>query len=707
MPQKPFTVASYAAGAGLAAVALVYVFAPNYLIDESDSRKKGAIGLVNVGNDCFINSNLQALAGLSELRIFLIRETYRRTVDDHAVYENLLIQPPGTKITSSDSPSPSDSRLGPKDPIPEWKLRGLQKGMVSAGLKTILDKLNERPLSRKTLSPRDFVRVLEESFGLTINRQQQDAQEFLQLIFERLKEEYAAGQRVHRELLKRAIAEIDESEKRDKPEVTQEENVDVDPSDEGGAENSRVNEKPDQFELNREPGQACTGSLQNDPFADEPGFPMDGERESRLICQTCGYSTTPRREPFFMLTLSVPQTSSTTLDNCFNRSFAPEYISDFKCEKCRLLHATDLLKQHISHPATKPDDRERAQSDLAQLEAAIATDPEHPPTSVTLPDISQAPLRTITRSTRISKYPKVLVVHLSRSIYDRVSQKNLAKVSFPENLALGGVLEPKKYRLISVITHRGGHTSGHYEAFRRQVVAAPYSNPNRGKSDSVFNLTPAAATPTAATSAVNTPAVTTPSTPAVTTPSTPIVASKDSTHDSVPPLNPLATEASSCLSQQQQDSAPSTPTIYQSQTQTETESQTESPSHSQSSSPLPWKRSKIKTVSPSGSDSASIRSVAKSVLSRKSSRLSAKLRPKTADEKSADGKPVDAKTIAEAKSAEDERPGLRLKTTKANKRPKISDKWWRISDEKCRQAKTSDVLGMNREVYMLFYELTQ
>lgn len=40
------------------------------------------------------------------------------------------------------------------------------------------------------------------------------------------------------------------------------------------------------------------------------------------------------------------------------------------------------------------------------------------------------------------------------------------------------------------------------------------------------------------------------------------------------------------------------------------------------------------------------------------------------------------------------------------KRKKAShNRWWRISDEKIKEAKTSDVLGMQKEVYMLFYEL--
>jgi ubiquitin carboxyl-terminal hydrolase 16 len=40
-----------------------------------------------------------------------------------------------------------------------------------------------------------------------------------------------------------------------------------------------------------------------------------------------------------------------------------------------------------------------------------------------------------------------------------------------------------------------------------------------------------------------------------------------------------------------------------------------------------------------------------------------------------------------------------------NRRRKPNDRWWRISDDKVKEAKTSEVLGMQREVYMLFYEL--
>jgi ubiquitin carboxyl-terminal hydrolase 16 len=39
------------------------------------------------------------------------------------------------------------------------------------------------------------------------------------------------------------------------------------------------------------------------------------------------------------------------------------------------------------------------------------------------------------------------------------------------------------------------------------------------------------------------------------------------------------------------------------------------------------------------------------------------------------------------------------------KSKKASNRWWGISDDKVKESKTSDVLGRQKEVYLLFYEL--
>jgi ubiquitin carboxyl-terminal hydrolase 16 len=44
------------------------------------------------------------------------------------------------------------------------------------------------------------------------------------------------------------------------------------------------------------------------------------------------------------------------------------------------------------------------------------------------------------------------------------------------------------------------------------------------------------------------------------------------------------------------------------------------------------------------------------------------------------------------------------KATRKLKKKRANDRWWRISDDKIKEARTSDVLGMQKEVYVLFYQ---
>ncbi|CAK7198390.1 hypothetical protein SEUCBS139899_001051 [Sporothrix eucalyptigena] len=730
MPDKALSVATYAAGASLATIALVYVFAPTYFIDNTPSssgnplsalsgRKTGVVGLANAANDCFINSVLQALAGLGDLRIYLIRETHRRKIDDAGVYKNAV--PPDAEDSGSEGG-------GSRRPLPVWKVEGLQAGLVSKGLKDMIDQLNERPIYKKVITAGPFVRVLEIAFQQRISRQQQDAQEFLQVVAERLCDEYHAGRRARRYARRRAEAEMSVGAP---PPVTDANgNVTAPPS--VVLNSQAVNEKlasiaasngdpvQDKPLPNPENGQASAPAVfvpQND---EEEGFPMEGKIESQIECLTCGFKPRPSEQTFCTLTLNVPQASSTSLSACFDSMLKTEYIDEFKCEKCRLVHAVQIFEAEAAKSKSETF-RKEAQHSIARLQQAIDTDPERPPPDIVLPDARYAPKRRIARHFRLVSFPKVLAIHLSRSIYDasNQSQKNSAKVSFPERLPLGSILHQRKYKLISVVMHKGSHHSGHYESFRRQTIAPPYSNPNTFQPSQVYSpsSTPVATTPKIGSNSPSSGSrLVNGGSPVSSTAELPPAATTDANGNALSPSP--SSESGNLL--------PPKSAVGRSSQSSSLRGRSGSSSAlppAPTSAPRDEEGSRSGSNADAAAETASLRSITRSTLSRitSSSRSGSRagsrsgsrngsltgrlsLRPGSSKDDShatsngaaaTDKGKVPSAAVTPAAAPVQPRP----------RKKKTPDRWWRISDEKVREASTKEVLGMQREVYLLFYEL--
>ncbi|KAL1838398.1 hypothetical protein VTJ49DRAFT_2710 [Mycothermus thermophilus] len=638
MPDKTLRVVTYAAGASLAAVALIYVFGPTYFLDSNAStssssafsgRRKGGVGvgLSNPANDCFINSVLQALAGLGDLRLYLIRELHRRDLDGESVYA----QPVPVGALSEDSHA--EARLG-RD-VPYWKLEGLQRGIVTRSLKEMLDALNERPLYKKTISAAPFVRTLEAAFRQRFNRQQQDAQEFLQVVAERLCDEYHAGRRA-RLFARHKILATDAQAAAAAPATLEESSME--PAGNGSVKDA-----------GREAEQPTAG--------DDERFPLEGEFESQIECLTCGFKPRPTTSSFCTLTLNVPLVSSTTLAACFDGMFKTEYIDDFRCEKCRLVHALGFLQAELQRFPTD-EARANARAAVERIQEAIKEDPENPPNDVPLPDVRLAPKRKIARHTRITKFPSILAVHLSRSIFDvsRSSQKNQAKVAFPEDLRLGGLLQQWKYKLLSVVTHKGSHNSGHYESFRRQNLYPPFSNPSTFRAAEVYSRTG---------SPSPTPGSCTPSShPSRAVGRSPVL---DASVDGDPGrfLEQPTTVPATGSSAQHPD------VLANGNVEQAPNPSSEVPRGSQSSDML--------APSPSNGSPRAVSS------------RDASPNPRVGTP----GADQDVTQVPPTQPA-------RVESPKKRKQPA---RWWRISDDKVKEASTRDVLGMQREVYLLFYEM--
>jgi ubiquitin carboxyl-terminal hydrolase 16 len=540
------------------------------------------------------------------------------------------------------------------------QLEGLRVGIVTQALKDILDNLNERPIYKKTISAQPFVIALERAFRTRISRQQQDAQEFLHLVAERLCDEYHNGQKARTKAQELTVAGLQMAE------MDEQLNSKLTVNAEGGEPSTNVTAKSNTKLSSNPPVE--TETLVNDtlttivPVVEEGGFPLEGKMESQIECQTCGFKPRSSISSFVTLTLSVPQRSSTTLNQCFDGMLKVETIEDYKCDRCRLEHAL-VFKQGQLHQTRDLKVQQELEIEIQKIQQALDEDPEKPPEDVKLPDLKFAPRRTIKKHMRISHFPKVLAIHLSRSIYDaHYSTKNLAKVSFPETLPLGSILDQQRYRLLCVVNHKGGHNSGHYETFRRQVIAAPFSTPHSFGMEGAYSQS-------------GSPALSTVPSPRLTA----INGKRASGLSSKSPLSPQA----------QADGAASPSDL--------------SPLH----------------PSPSTSSLSSRSSFSISGSLRRKSRP-----PTSAPRESSSTTTATAATTTDGNqsptSSEVPSSSVRLSTTSkprhssASQLTKISkkhtkkvanNKWWRISDDKVKEIKTSEVLGMQKEVYLLFYEL--
>jgi ubiquitin carboxyl-terminal hydrolase 16 len=674
MPDKPTTVAAYAAGASLAAITLFYVFGPNFTIDGGDAgsgHKKGAVvGLANPANDCFINSVLQTLAGLGELRLYLIRELHRRGIDGPEIYSTL-----------------PDSRDIPRGQTPE-RIRELQEGTVTLALKEMLDRLNERPIYKKTITARAFIQALERAFRTRLSRNQQDAQEFLQLVAERLCDECHAAKKARRRARALPASNSPVESRREALGAT---------SITGTA--SLNGEIPIRIDDGTENGLPALIETKLKAIDDEQGFPFEGQLESQIECQFCHFQYQPNKTTFVNLTLQVPQKSSTTLSSCFDGLLKTEYIEDFRCDKCRLLHALET-KTIQKSKANSEKEVKKLEIEIRFIKEALENDPEKAPESANLPPSELAPKRRIARHMRITVFPKIIAIHLSRSIFSRSSStKNAAKVSFPERLPLGGILNQRWYKLLGIVCHKGNHNSGHYESFRRNHLYAPFSTPDAFRAYAQSRS--ASETPSLAGSpqiSASKKAVEVEPTPlSISRATTPSLDSSASFAHASPPSSRSNEPASP-------GSLPSNPTRPPSSRGPYRLSLAASGSSASLPTGIPVESTQNGRYIPSPtrgssspiSENSGRTAMEHAVSAIPKSRSNASMRITMNPSPSSSSLPIGRVSLDTSRQS----PASRLL-----RRRKQNDRWWRISDDKVKECRTSDVLGMQKEVYLLFYEM--
>ncbi|GMM31069.1 putative ubiquitin-specific protease [Martiniozyma asiatica (nom. inval.)] len=368
-------------------LASLYIVYPSLTFEREDKKMtskrpdKYTTGFINPSIDCFANSTVQSLSNLAVLNN----------------YFNSIKSLP----------------LPPAYQLPQMPLHDALMKMVG--------RLQQPIYKQLSISVWDLLHVLEKIHQKKIARNQHDAQELMQLIIETLENEYDA------------ILKLQKSLK------------------------------------------------EKDEYLLVPPFPFKSILESKLRCMRCQHTSKPTQVPMNILSLNVPQ-ENTTLENML-RDNQSEVIEGYSCLVCTLRYIYQTFgRSDFQDCKLKINDEEQQflknvafpaltnVEDLLQINDEIGDNPFYISLKNSNLSLNQIGKSTVHREILWIEAPEILTVHLSRSIYTDQAWRNSSSVEFPEQLTLSGTDNSIKYKLKSVIRHQGSHNAGHYECYKQKPM---------------------------------------------------------------------------------------------------------------------------------------------------------------------------------------------------------------------------------------------
>lgn len=360
---------------------------------------KHTTGLINLRNDCFANSSLQAYSSLPSLTEYLNKfiTSFNQLVNfikSHNINTDELIQLriEHHKSLQNDKFKSSNQKFD----IP-----------LHIAMASMVKKLQETQMTSKTISVWTFLHELEKIFNAKISRSQHDAQELTQLINETLENENLKLKSFHKFITLHLHQVVPKGVQPSPQDYTTLEQISV------------------------------------------PEFPFDGLILGQMTCLTCHGVSKPTFTPFVMLTLPLPMQPLVKLETLLEENES-ETIEGYQCIKCRLdkivANENAYAEHHNGEPRQVSPQEEQFLQQINELDKnphlCINEDLPQPledyikSYNVNGIDISKV-TSTVSKKSHILKPPKIFGLHLSRSAFDGQSvTRNSCRVEFKDSMTL-------------------------------------------------------------------------------------------------------------------------------------------------------------------------------------------------------------------------------------------------------------------------------
>lgn len=213
-----------------------------------------------------------------------------------------------------------------------------------------------------------------------------------------------------------------------------------------------------------------------------PEIPFRGRIADSLVCTACRNSSKVKTNQFIMYPLTVPQSLQAKLADMVSDN-QTETIEGYSCLTCKVskILENERGRDNSDYPAPEKNILESLKNALPSMlinddisEDLIDYIDGYDKDGCTVSKIKS----TIVKKTVVTEAPSVLLIHLSRSMFNGTNfSRNSCAVNFDEVLQLQEqVIENNRcvglntvaYKLNAIVKHSGSHSQGHYQCYRHK-----------------------------------------------------------------------------------------------------------------------------------------------------------------------------------------------------------------------------------------------